>query len=108
MLGIYGGNKLNTQSEIEQAPVELEHLCPVHIIRLTHLLAGGAGHCKSCGLFVQSLNHPMPELSAEFLARREAAMAEARRIKRNSAARARRTTKQRGTVEAAAQTNGAL
>ncbi len=50
-----------------------EYRCPVHLIRLTYVLAGGAGHCVRCGLFVQSANHPLPTLDTTIAAKRAAA-----------------------------------
>ena len=52
-----------------------EFLCPVHLENLRGVLKGGAGHCSKCGLFVQSLNHPLPALTPEVAAKRAAAQA---------------------------------
>ncbi|MBI3423021.1 MAG: hypothetical protein HY011_08780 [Acidobacteria bacterium] len=71
-----------------------EHLCPTHLIRLTHLLAGGAGHCSKCGLFVQSLNHPMPTLSPELVAKREAGRIEDEKTKKLRVAQKRKERRQ--------------
>lgn len=57
------------------ATAQLEHLCPTHLTKLTHVLRGGAGHCSKCGLFVQSINHPLPTLSPEIAAKRATAQA---------------------------------
>lgn len=61
---------MTTQTAAATAPAE--HLCPVHLIRLTYVLKGGAGHCAKCGLFVQSLNHPMPALPPALVEKRAA------------------------------------
>jgi hypothetical protein len=47
--------------------------CPKHPgEQLSRVLKGGAGYCARCRAYVQSANHPMPELSPEIAAKRAA------------------------------------
>jgi hypothetical protein len=61
---------MNTATKTAAEP---GHICPTHLVRLSHLLKGGAGFCSSCNLFVQAAGVPMPALSAEVAAKRAGA-----------------------------------
>lgn len=52
---------MNEASTITVAADVLPYICGKHQIELTHVLRGGAGHCASCAMFVQSSNHVEPE-----------------------------------------------
>ena len=56
----------------KEAETMSEFLCPIHFVALRGVLPGGAGHCAKCGLYVQAHGVPMPTLTPEQIARREA------------------------------------
>jgi hypothetical protein len=87
-------NLLNEQSENAAPEATLDYHCSKHPdTALWNVMAGGAGFCKRCGCYVQAAGVEMPQLDPEFAARREAALIEAKRVKRNTAAKVRRVGK---------------
>lgn len=68
-----------------------EFECGKHGERLLNVLKGGAGWCLRCRLYVQSANHPMPKLSPEVQAKRDAALTSKR--KKKTASRKRKAVK---------------
>jgi len=73
--------------------IEPEHICPIHFVKLSHLLKGGVGYCGKCGLYVQSANHPPVELDPHIAAKREAAAQPKPKAKKTKKAKSKKRTK---------------
>jgi hypothetical protein len=48
-----------------------ELLCPIHIVKLSHLLKGNIGYCKLCCLYTAPLNHAPIALDEHIRLKRE-------------------------------------
>ncbi len=68
----------------------MEYLCPTHFEPLCGVLAGGAGHCAKCGLYVQAHGVPMPTLPPEQMERCAAALESERKARKRAYASKRR------------------
>ena len=83
---------MNPAAQVARKP---DHICPTHPDQhLTLTLKGGAGWCGRCHCYVQSANHPEPQLDPAFAAKREAARQELQKEKKRAAAK--RAPKKRG------------
>ncbi|NOT58887.1 MAG: hypothetical protein HOP19_01545 [Acidobacteria bacterium] len=69
---------------------QLPYICGRHSAPLSAVMAGGAGWCASCHAFVQSANHPMPTISPELIAKREAGRAALKKQRARESARKRK------------------